>query len=50
MLKPTNFDYKAIFFSDSSDYDNDVDFEHYEEHVMIKPVTFDIDLKKMNHE
>ena len=55
MLKPTNFDYKAIFFSDSSDYDNDVDFEHYEEHVMItpcsssqsviKPVTFDIDLE-----
>mgnify|MGYP001028398462 CR=1 FL=1 len=44
-MKPTNFDYKTIFFSDSSDYDNDVDFEHYEEHVMIKPVAFDIDLE-----
>ena len=37
MLKPTNFDYKTIFFSDSSDYDNDVDLEHYEERVMITP-------------
>lgn len=44
MLKPTNFDYKTIFFSDESDYDY-IDFEHYEEHVMMKPVAFDIDFE-----
>ena len=43
-MLPTKFDYKTIFFS-SSDYD-DIDFEHYEEHNMLKPVvnnTFNIE-------
>lgn len=49
MLKPSKFDYKTIFFSDTSDYDDDIDFEHYEEHQMIKPIinnkAFDIDFE-----
>ncbi len=37
-MKPSKFDYKTIFFSDTSDYDDDIYFEHYEEHQMIKPI------------
>ena len=48
-MKPSKFDYKTIFFSDTSDYDDDIDFEHYEEHQMIKPIinnkAFDIDFE-----
>lgn len=48
MLKPSKFDYKTIFFSDTSDYDDD--FESFEEHKMImKPIMiekpFDIDFE-----
>ena len=47
-MKPSKFDYKTIFFSDTSDYDDD--FESFEEHKMImKPIMiekpFDIDFE-----
>ena len=35
---PTKFDYKTIFFSDESDYD-DIDFEHFDERYEMIPIT-----------
>ena len=37
-MMPTKFDYKTIFFSDDSDYD-DVDFDHYDKRQAMIPIT-----------
>ena len=37
-MMPTKFDYKTIFFSDESDYD-DIDFEHFDERYEMIPIT-----------